>query len=347
MICWVGLMLLKIHSKPADLRVTNASLREIPRVTGLPTPHPTAISADGRTIIGQFSPGKPFIIRGGSLSKFAPVAEALDPYAQAVSADGTTIVGRAESAYRWRRELIQTLAKVKGFEDTYACGVSGDGNTVVGYRQVGSTTQGLIWRPGHAPLSIVPSADSTSCVLNAASFDGVKVVGFTVANRKLSPLLVIAGKPRILPLPTGWSEGQATGISKDGSRIIGQLTSDQRTQAVIWANGLPRALTSPTKSNCSATCLSSDGSVIGGDTLNPDQSLSACLWIKGRSYSLTSLLSKAKVNVTGWKLEQIHGIAKVGRRVTLVGWGFRITPNSSAASKPKEAGFIATFSLYP
>ena len=128
----------------ASTGFSNARLVQIPKLTGLPAPHPLAISADGRTVIGQFAPGNPFTWRGGETARFHPSSKptVLDQYAQGVSGDGKTIVGRAGGAYIWTRSKGMKLI---GDASTFAYAVSENGSEVACQVEGKAQLKGYLW----------------------------------------------------------------------------------------------------------------------------------------------------------------------------------------------------------
>ena len=155
---------------------------------GLTAPNPCAISADGLTIVGHFSPGVPFIYRKGKIARFATQLKTLDPYAQALSSDGSVIVGRAESAFKWSKGgKIASLKNLSGFEDSFAFGVSGDGGRVVGYRQTETGGDGFIWKTKGGVSLIEPPAGISNCFPMAISSNGKTVIGMCLSGSDQVP----------------------------------------------------------------------------------------------------------------------------------------------------------------
>ena len=202
----------------------------LPKIQGLPAPHPFAISADGRTVIGQFAPGNPFVWKGRSIVQFKPFKDVFAHFVQGVSADGSTIVGKANAGFIWKLGKSKSLPK-KG---TFCVGVSGDGRVVVGQEEwqeplgsEGSVTnqrlkarglrRGFIWKGDS--IEVIPEF-APLCI----SLDGKVIAGVHTEGEKTSAYVRSGKQVTALPVPTETSDSVAYAINRDGARTVGCVT---------------------------------------------------------------------------------------------------------------------------
>jgi probable HAF family extracellular repeat protein len=164
---------------------------------------------------------------GGFLSKAA-----------AVSADGSVVVGHGTSAsgqeaFRWTSSggMVNLGDLAGGLLQGWATGVSADGSAVVGQGSSASGSEAFLWTlsGGMIGLGDLPGGSFSSWA-NSASANGSVVVGqgnsasgneafywtATGGMQSLKNVLTNSG----LNL-TGWTLGNATGISADGLTIVG------------------------------------------------------------------------------------------------------------------------------
>ncbi len=177
---------------------------------------PSAISADGRRILGSYllersaSPwypsrfGAAFIDAYGVLHILQETNQPGESwtsgytfYAYDISADGSTIVGTKRKiaryphietrAFRWSASSgLVLLDPVTAHQNSQGYGVSGDGSTVVGssfnrtgfYLEATDQHTATVWRAGQMPLDLGRLDPShTDSYAVAASYDGSIVVG--------------------------------------------------------------------------------------------------------------------------------------------------------------------------
>jgi probable HAF family extracellular repeat protein len=159
-----------------------------------------------------------------------------------VSADGLVTVGystpsgsegyRGDRAYRYTAAGgYQNLGVLPGFDRSYVNGVSGDGNTVIGSSQLlpvffePSEIRATRWTAAGG-LQDMSLAGDSSAGASAASFDGLRIVGFS-GDRAFLWTSTIGSVDLNTYLPTlgldlsGWQLGIASAISPDGSIIAG------------------------------------------------------------------------------------------------------------------------------
>lgn len=307
----------------ASSALAGGTLIQIPKISGLPAPHPYAISADGKTVIGQFAPGNPFVWRGGSTSRFRPGGDILDQYCQAISADGSLIVGKAGKAYRWKRSGANFVAR----PSTFAYGVSLDGSVIVGQEETKTGSKGFIWTNNtYQPIDEF----AAMCV----SGNGKIVAG--IRNEK-GTIRAFERRDKIstaLEIPAEASDSTAFGINKDGSKIVGSVTFIKGgTQGALWSpeKGCTLLQNSGMKESV-AKCITTDGSWIGGYA--GDQ---AAIWSPDGKITFLEMALRQSGNATkGWNLESVNGIARVGNVLYVTGW---------AHLNGKDAGYYATFRL--
>ncbi len=264
----------------------------------------TAVSQDGRTIIGQALDARGFenaaIWQGGTtwhvLGSFSPDAQPCDQLLSAAygaSNDGRVIVGlgwdgcRYAHAFRWEQSTgVADLGSTTA-NSTRANNVSGDGQVVVGWQED-----------------------------NVGVRQGAKWVNL---------------KEQVIQGPTG-AVGEAFGANHDGSIIVGgncDPTTTVKTSAWRWtaAQGVqcfpvtppPTAPRLPYTASMRST--SDDGQVIGG-SLSFGLDSESVIWLNGQvSFLKDYLRSNGYPNAfAGWvNTGVVTSVSADGR--TLVGYG--------------------------
>ena len=301
---------------------SDAHVSALPKIQGIPTPHPLAISADGKTVVGQFAPGNPFTWRGGSVAKFRPSLNVniLDQYAQSVSANGNTIVGKAGGAYVWTRAKgIRSI----GDKSSYAYAVSEDGSSVACQVEGSKTRKGFIWRESG---SVNLETFAPTCI----SGDGRVAAGIRTDHGSVRAFYFHDQVSEELPMPDEFTDSTAFAANRNGSIIVGEAFNSKGTYAALWNKGKFTKLDGLGEQIAVAKTITRDGSYIGGYTGSE-----AAIWTPdGKGIFLEMLLKHSGCNVAGWKFESVNGIARVGNRVYLTGW---------AHFNGKEAGYYASF----
>lgn len=308
----------------ASTGFSNAHLVQIPKIEGLPAPHPLAISADGRTVVGQFAPGNPFTWRGSEVARFRPSSneKILDQYAQSVSADGKVIVGRAGGAYVWTRNKGMRMI---GDSSSFAYGVSESGSEVVCQVEGKKGIRGYLWTPAG---KINFDSFSPTCI----SGDGKVAAGIQTDHGTIRAFEFRGQISQQLPMPDEYTDSSAFAASRDGSSIVGSVIGDRGTSAALWRNDKFVKLQGLGQNTAVAKSVSRDGSFIGGYAGNE-----AALWTPdGKGNYLEMILKTSGASTTGWKFESINGIARVGKVVYVTGW---------AHVNGKEAGYWARFQV--
>ncbi len=303
---------------------SNGQVRMIPRVKGIPSPHPYAISADGKTVVGQFAPGNPFTWRGGDTATFRPSSNVnvLDQYAQGVSADGKTIVGKAGGAYIWTRGKGM---KAIGDSSTFAYGVSEDGTKVACQVDGKKDRKGFIW--------------SESGVINLESFspicmsgNGKVVAGIQMVKGSVRAFYFHDQVAEALPIPEEFSDSAAFATNRDGNVIVGNVFNSNGTFAASWTNGKFVKLDNLAQQEAVAKSVTRDGKYIGGYAGSE-----AVVWSPdGKANYVEMIFRHSGGNTAGWKFESVNGIARVGDKIFITGWGHL---------NGKDAGYYGSFKI--
>lgn len=301
---------------------SNARLVQIPSIKGLPAPHPLAISADGKTVVGQFAPGNPFTWRGGETARFRPSSnpDILDQYAQAVSSDGKVIVGRAGGAYVWTRNKS---LKMLGDASTFAYGVSESGNEVICQVEGKPNRRGFLWS---AAGTINFDSFSPTCI----SGNGKAAAGIQTEHGSVRAFEFRNQVAQELVLPDVFTDSSAYAINRDGTSIVGIVFNDKVTSAALWRNSKFIKLADLGQTVAVAKTICRDGSFIGGYIGNE-----AAIWTPdGKATLLEAILKNSGASTSGWKFESINGLTRVGKTVYATGWAHR---------NGKEAGYWVSF----
>lgn len=173
-----------------------------------------------------------------------------DGAANNVSADGTVVVGVSAlaEAFRWTSATgMVGLGILPGMEGSEARGVSGDGSVVVGDSFTPDGAEAFRWTStgGMVSLGFLPGGNYSEAT--AVSGDGSIIVGSSNDSafvwdashgmRSLTDVLEGYG----LDL-TGWTLGDAVGVSADGRTIVGTGVNPSG-QSEAWLAVLPEPST--------------------------------------------------------------------------------------------------------
>lgn len=296
------------------LQFRSVKLTMLPEYPKTPQPHPYSISADGKTVVGQFAPGQAFLWRGGETARFKPNPNqsVLDTYAQSTNADGSIIVGKAGVAYRYGREIgFHLLGKLEGDIDSFAYDVSSDGSVIVGYSQASTLTRAFVWTK-EGGLSEIPAPEpNKSSIALAVSANGKVACGISTDNSVVRAFRTDFETSSLLPIGNMHTDSSAYDVSADGQIVVGSAVYDDGSRAVYWRNDQIYFLPNMGQRQASAKCISPDGAYIGGN-IGDD----AVIWHKQQAVRLEGL-----VNKPGWSFESINGITHVSGKVILTGWG--------------------------
>ncbi len=320
----------------ALLAAPSAALVMIPEIKNLPAPHPYAISSDGGTVVGGFSPANGFRyeVSSGRLTRLSPGGRAV--YPNAVSDRGGQIAGVAKNAFVLAGKGYRTLPPLPGDSASVASGISSDGAAIVGYSQSEKGTfRAVRWRAGRTgvlgrvtgyPDMHARSVARGGAVVVGAAYNPSKAVRAFLWTEMLGA--------RLLPLPSWANESSAEVITPDGRYAVGSVSARSRTTGARWALGFGKVLALPNLSGAptgGALAVDPGGKFVAGFSGEK-----AVIWDSaGRVFTVQSFLSSRGASVGGWSFEQVVGIGRRGRRVILTGWGAR---------NGKGAGFVAAFS---
>ena len=291
-----------------------ARVTQLPSYPATPQPHPYALSGDGRVVVGQFAPGNAFVWRGSEISKFKPSPDqsVLDVYVQSTSQDGSIVVGKAKEAYRYSKAGgFQLLGKLEGDIDSFAYDVNSDGSIVVGYSQAETFSRAFVWRKGVGMSEIPTPAENTSSIALAVSANGKVACGISSADSSVRAFRTNFENSALLPIGRTFTDSAANDVCGDGSIIVGSVSGEDSSRAVFWKSGQIYFLSNLGRKTAVAKCVSADGAYIGGYCGD-----SAVLWHNKNVIRLDSI-------ARGWTFESVNGIAHVGKRVIVTGWGNR------------------------
>jgi probable HAF family extracellular repeat protein len=266
-------------------------------VPGYGNTSPSAISADGSTMVGSvYNVGPPWTPEVNRQAMrwsrnenflfalgFLPGGSTPNSWANAVSADGSVVVGTSTSAgseegFRWTSATgMVGLGFLPGGTSSAASLVSGDGQVIVG-------SVGFAWDPSR----------------NAA-FRWTEAAGMTDLG--------------VLP---GAAVTMAQAMSPDGLFVVGQ----SGTEAFRWSDtgGITGLGHLPGDQASSAIAVSDDGAVILGRSVYSDGRVEYFVWTQPDGLqSLHDLLAASGVDVTGWGNLQAEALSGDGN--TIVGQG--------------------------
>ncbi len=238
-----------------------------------------AVSADGRTVVGQvrvnsIARDRAFRWHNGALQIIQmPVMFDGNSSARGVSADGSVVVGfwsprltDSEQGFVW---TPQTGAQSLG-SPSRAFGVSADGRVVVGERSGAAR-----WVDGTVQVLSARTA-------RAASFDGAVVVGILapVSNQlRAFRWTAQTGVQNLGTLPGG-GNSLALAVSWDGATVVGRAFNAQnQLRAFRWTAQTGMQELDTLGGDSTAWGVSADGSIVVGESQRTDlQSYRACRW---------------------------------------------------------------------
>lgn len=162
---------------------------------------------------------------------------------------------------------------------SFATAVSADGGAVAGYSTSSDGQQAFRWTQatGMVGLGYLPGAISKSSTATGVSADGTVVVGYGKSTNpgpttEAFRWTQASGIVRLGYLPGGSTgSSSARAVSVDGAVVVGYSSSSNGTQAFRWtqATGMVGLGYLPGATLSSATCLSTDGSVVAGYCTSP------------------------------------------------------------------------------
>ena len=329
-------VLMTLLASCASARAAEPSFRGLGFLPGHTVSQPTAISADGRTVVGYVAIGSQTITNSFQwTAEQGMVRLSLPPnlpgLAQGISADGSVVVGSAildsgdQVAFRWTAAGTQLLPSLPSeFPRSAAWAVSADGSVVVGSGSEDLTPVAVRWVGDQAQSlgALLPDpTQDTEAVARAVSADGSVVVGFTHSpNGRYEAFrwTQAGGMVGLGDLPGGPFESLAVGVSADGSTVLGSSERNGNNQAFRWTAGTGMVELIGMEF---AKTASADGSVIGGLWHNGADELIAMIWTEATgARRLSDILTEAGVDTTGWQLRSIDSITPDGLTLAGTAW---------------------------
>lgn len=210
---------------------------------------PTAISPDGKTIVGgdyRGASGQPEAFRltddAGYLA-LGNLSGGFGSNGYAVSADGNVVVGVGANSINNRQAIswssatgVVAIGQFSGKPETWGMGVSADGQTIVGYASTPGTAsdEAFVWtsKTGMIGLGFLGTAHDTSYA-NAVSSDGTIVVGSSW-NGSAQQAFRWTAQSGMVPLIGLPGDSRAFSVSADGSVAVGY----GNREAMLWTEQL-------------------------------------------------------------------------------------------------------------
>lgn len=225
--------------------------------TGSSRDNGTAISDDGRIIVGHrqpvAGPDQPLVWRDGVLA--TPAGLPLGAHPHEVSADGSVIIGRryglpnTESAFLWSEASGYLTLTPIGACCNSAWAMTPDGSVVVGsYTPTGGNTEAFRWTSADGLVGLGMPAGLVQTYANDISGDGLLIVG---GGRRADNAVVatlwdpVHGMRLLQDILEGelqldladWQLKSADAISRDGRFIAGTAVNAQGRD-VAWVADL-------------------------------------------------------------------------------------------------------------
>ncbi len=206
---------------------------------------------------------------------------------------------------------------------TWSFGVSGDGLTSVGYSYAPGSTRAFKL-VGSTPTTLFPLAGHVASVANAASFDGTRVVGFSVDGGSLNQSTLWTGSTATALDGNGdYLFSEATGISSAGTTIVGWGFSNANSieQAFYHRSGAITDFGSLFGGNASkALGVSADGNKIVGsvaDNFTSPTAVSGFVYVIGVGTTLVDAAGSVPAfNTGGLTFTQLTAISGDGTVAT-------------------------------
>lgn len=259
-----------------------------------------ATTSDGSIIVGvhQVSPSiTAFTYTGGVLTDLPNLPGGTNAStAFGISGNGGVIVGQASTstnathATKWVGGTATDLGVLSGGSFSLARAVSTDGNTIVGESGQSIGARAVKWVGGGAATSLGVFSGGTESLANGVSSDGSVIVGESGSTAGGTPHTAAfrwtsgGGMVDLGNLGDPSMNASALAVSGDGTIVVGQVQNGIHvgdTDAFIWTQGTGmqslitvlknHGMTGPLNNweLKSATCISQDGKVIGGQGKNP------------------------------------------------------------------------------
>ncbi|MBX9845047.1 MAG: autotransporter domain-containing protein [Xanthobacteraceae bacterium] len=323
------------------------SLDAIPMPGGGSFGVPHAISADGSTVVGEYSDSSSFLFAfrwpgSGTASDLGFLGAPINgTIAWGVNADGTVVVGTSASqAFRWTQATgMVGLGSLDpfGLNTSAAYGVSGDGTIVVGQTtSPGFQTSGgeaFRWTQGTG-MAGLGSLDTLANIAKFSKATAISTDGQVIVGQSTSDTYTTAGEAfrwqggtmtglGTLTGPGASSYSIANAVSANGSVVVGQSSSGTIVdlfggsgEAFRWtqATGMQGlGALNPTDFQSSALAVNGDGSVVVGFSQNSSFQNVAFRWTQTTGMrSIASILTAGGVNVANWSFDQATGVSADG-----------------------------------
>lgn len=287
------------HSIAADF-----GWEQIENNVGTSTGLATAISGDGRFVIGNVSytdSSGPMNISAnrGFVWRAADDTYVLDQYfgrdhssLTAINTDGSVMVGNVYGSLPTEAFLISTtdsalmLLGTLGGTSSRATGVSGDGQIVAGWGDLADGSyRAFRWTYVSAAspgvMEVLPTLDNRNAFSNGISRDGRVIVGAlqTPSFNEEAAYWIGNAAPVTLGYLAGGTSSAARAANADGSVIVGQSVTFGGMNAFRWtATGGMVGLGTLGGMNSEAYAVSDDGTVVVGRSGRADASSSGFRW---------------------------------------------------------------------
>jgi probable HAF family extracellular repeat protein len=328
------------------LSVASAQAQSATRIS-LNNGTPSAISADGKTIVGSEYPvGDPEPFYWTLQDGVVKIPIGIDysySYANAVSDDGTFIAITGENsmssqALRFSNGSYLALGYLAGANFSEANDISGDGSVIVGRSIGGSVNEAYRWEDGAGMTGLGTLGSDTASNAHAVSADGTTVVGSSSASGVTTQAFRWTQAGGMVPLGdlAGGRDSFANDVTADGNVIVGYADSGGNPrEAFRWvidasasgpSGGIMTGLgTLPGTTESFAKSVSASGAVIVGTSSGPSGD-TAFRWVVdpasthasgGTMQSLSAALELANVDVSTWQFKEATGISADGQ--TIVG----------------------------
>jgi len=312
-----------------------ASFTAVATLPGYLSSEATAVSADGRVVVGSSRTSTNLSQAFRWTSEDGPRPLGFLPNgsfstATAVSANGDVIVGNADGGaspgrhvFRWTSQ--DGMTQVGELPNATLCAgsaVSGDGAVVAG-TCLAPNNEAFRWTDVTGAIGLGrlgPGSNATSTA-TAISEDGTHVGG---AGHPVLTGAVIwdsSNRPLIIGALPGDSSGVITGLSRDGSVGVGvSVDAAGRPRGFRWtpSGAIVPLATEESFSSTTTTGISADGRrIVGWGSRASGGSDAAVLWDEsGKLRPVSDLLSpEARAASAGWSLTRARAISADGRVV--------------------------------
>lgn len=310
------------------------SLRWLGVIRGFQSSIAYDVSADGSVVVGVSSTGGGFSSMShafrwtadGGMQDLGTLGGHWS-IAYGVSADGSMVIGWSynaslqERAFRWTAGGgMQDIGSLTGGSKSWAYDVSANGSVIVGVStNAGGYDRAVRWT--QLGIQNLGAANGWYSRAYGVSLDGSIVVGETDSR---AFLWTRSSGIQILPLPEGYAESVARGVSANGV-VVGVVKPRGGSggfnipKPCKWVNGIPIILnTIDSNWQSEAYAVSEDGSVIVG-TMTTSQGNRACRWTESGGLEVLSQ-TYARLLGPDSRLEEARAVSPDGRFI--VGRGF-------------------------